>query len=58
MEVDCSNCGSIYDIRFNEEQTTEDKPLFCSFCGENIDEEEDHDYLGQMLKADFDPNDE
>lgn len=37
MEVDCSNCGSQYEVIFNEEQTTSETPLFCSFCGESID---------------------
>jgi transcription elongation factor Elf1 len=67
MEIDCPNCGSICDVVFEEDQTTETHPLFCPFCGENIDElftEEDEDteensnYLDKLLEQDLEEDED
>lgn len=58
MELDCPNCGSICEITYNSDQTTEEHPLFCPFCGESVDElfceeledEENEDYLNRLIE--------
>lgn len=58
MELDCPNCGSICDISFDMEQTIEEHPLFCPFCGESVvdlffeelEEDENEDYLDRLVK--------
>lgn len=62
MELDCPNCGSICVINYDSDQTTEEHPLFCPFCGESVDElfceelegdeddEDGEDYLNRLVK--------
>lgn len=54
MELDCPNCGSICQVVFEDDQVTEEHPLFCPFCGESVDEkfceEQDEDYLDRLIE--------
>ncbi len=53
MKIDCVNCGSIYKVEFNDDETTEEFPLFCSFCGESIDGERDEKFLDKLIVSEF-----
>jgi len=46
VTTNCPNCESAYSVDFNEDEVTEDEPLFCPFCGdstENFDVDDDLD---------------
>jgi hypothetical protein len=61
MEVNCTHCGSMCRVDFEEDEATELQPLFCPFCGESVDplvpisdedldeDEESLDYLGKLF---------
>ena len=34
---ECENCESSFEVAFVEELVSDDKPSFCPFCGEQID---------------------
>ena len=51
IEVTCDSCQSDYEIRYNEEKDGE--PVYCPFCGADIDYEEDDNE-----SEDFDEDDD
>tara|TARA_X000001316_G_scaffold3422_1_gene688 strand:- start:306 stop:518 length:213 start_codon:yes stop_codon:yes gene_type:complete len=51
IEVTCDSCQSDYEIRYNEEKDGE--PIYCPFCGADIDYEEDDNE-----SEDFDEDDD
>lgn len=52
IEVTCDSCQSDYEIRYNEEKDGE--PVYCPFCGADIDYEAD-----DVTKSeDFDEDDD
>ena len=51
IEVTCDSCQSDYEIRYNEEKDSE--PIYCPFCGADIDYEEDDNE-----SEDFDEDDD
>lgn len=51
IEVTCDSCQSEFEIRYNEEKDGE--PIYCPFCGADIDYEEDDNE-----SEDFDEDDD
>ena len=43
ITTDCSNCESVYSVDFNDGDVTEEIPLFCPFCGESLENDDDLD---------------
>lgn len=39
IEVACDSCQSDFEVRYNEQKDGE--PLYCPFCGADIDYDED-----------------
>lgn len=42
---ECQNCESSYEVNYVEELTSEQYPEFCPFCGEQIDEISESEYI-------------
>lgn len=40
---ECSSCGAEYTIRYDRLDNT-DEPIYCPFCGEDIDNLEELDF--------------
>ena len=45
ITAECHNCESSYDIIYMEELVSEQYPEICPFCGEQIDELTESDYI-------------
>ena len=45
ITAECSNCESTYDIIYEEPLVSQDYPEICPFCGEQIDELTESDYI-------------
>jgi peptide subunit release factor 1 (eRF1) len=45
ITAECSNCESSYDIIYQEQLVSEEYPEICPFCGEQIDELTESDYI-------------
>lgn len=35
---ECESCDSTYDVEYMEELASKEIPMFCPFCGEEIEE--------------------
>ena len=51
IEVACDSCQSDFEIRYNEQKDGE--PVYCPFCGADIDYEDD-----DTESEDFDEDDD
>lgn len=40
VKVSCEACDTEYTITYDITSTTKDKPIYCSFCGEDLDIDE------------------
>ena len=45
ITAECSSCESSYDIIYQEQLVSEEYPEICPFCGEQIDELTESDYI-------------
>ena len=45
ITAECSNCESSYDIIYQEQLVSQEYPEICPFCGEQIDELTESDYI-------------
>ena len=45
ITAECSSCESSYDIIYEETLVSEEYPEICPFCGEQIDELTESDYI-------------
>jgi diadenosine tetraphosphatase ApaH/serine/threonine PP2A family protein phosphatase len=41
MNIECCFCGSLCLLEWADDEVTESRPLFCPFCGEPLEEDED-----------------
>lgn len=61
-ELSCDDCGNEYTVLIiNDELKLEDSPIFCPFCGTDIDfhfESDSHDEINDVIdeldELDFD----
>ena len=42
MSVECNECESSFDILYMNEMVSQDMPQYCPFCGEEIEEIQEH----------------
>lgn len=42
---ECHNCESSYEVNYVEELTSEQYPEFCPFCGEQIEDLSESNYI-------------
>jgi len=45
ITAECSNCESSYDIIYQEQLVSQEYPEICPFCGENIDDLSESEYI-------------
>jgi hypothetical protein len=45
ITAECSSCESSYDVIYQEQLVSQDYPEICPFCGEQIDELTESDYI-------------
>jgi NAD-dependent SIR2 family protein deacetylase len=54
-ELDCDACGAMYELQFIEDEVNEEDPIYCPFCGADIDLTEiDSDEIDEGSFNDFD----
>ena len=46
LELTCLSCASSFDIIYEEDETSDEVPNFCPFCGERI-EVTDDEYIDE-----------
>ena len=56
-ELDCESCGTEYELTYIEEEDSE-QPIYCPFCGcdidlEDIESDKDDVWLDDLLDEDF-----
>jgi hypothetical protein len=45
IKAECQNCESSYEVAYSEELVSEEYPEICPFCGENIEELSEEEYI-------------
>jgi Zn finger protein HypA/HybF involved in hydrogenase expression len=42
VSAECSECESSFDVAYMEQMVSQELPQFCPFCGEEIEDIQEH----------------